>query len=383
VFTPEKNELKAFSDLARTFAAKELAGKVGEHDRYPFAEFFHSVLDKAYTVGFLTVMLPDAPGGTSRGITALCEILQKICEVNASLAGIIFTNALSQEILLAADAQDLALTIFSKATSAKEVLVSFPAYTNPAQTDALPGVEGTGGNYALTGRLEFLVLGNIAEQAIIPARAGKGPEYSFFLIHLADETVEKSDPILTLGLHACPTLDVTLQRVKAKLVGGENMGNRYFEKALLRMNVAAAAMNAGIIRGSFDEALAYSRKRLQGGRPIANWSEVGMMLAGMFIKADAAAMCVAQSCLELEQTGDPCASRVLAASLHVHELACEATGDGIQILGGYGYMKDNGQEKRFRDARMVQALLGPAPMRKLDMIRHAARLDKSDTKEAL
>ena len=378
MFTPDKNDLKAFSDLARTFAARELAGKVGEHDRYPFGEFFHSVLDKAYTVGFLTVMLPDAPGGTGAGITALCEILQKICEVDASLGGIIFTNALSQEILHAADAQDLALNIFPKAASAKEFLVSFPAYTNPAQTDALPRVEGTGGNYTLTGRFEFLVLGNIAGQAIIPARAGKGPEYSFFLIHLADEGVEKSDPIFTLGLHACPALDVTLHGVKAKLIGWENTGNQYFEKASLRMNVAAAAMNAGIIRGSFNEALAYSRKRLQGGRPIANWSEVGMMLAGMSIKADATAMCVAQSCLELEEKGDQCASRVLAASLHVHELACEAVGDGVQILGGYGYMKDNGQEKRFRDARMVQALLGPAPMKKLDMIRRAARLDKSD-----
>jgi len=378
VFTPDKNDLKAFSDLARTFAARELAGKVGEYDRYPFGEFFDSVLDKAYTVGFLTVMLPDAPGGTGAGITALCEILQKICEVDASLGGIIFTNALSQEILLAANAEDLALSIFPKAGSAKEVLVSFPAYTNPAQTNVLPRVEGTGGSYMLTGRIEFLVLGNIAGQAIIPARAGKGPEYSFFLIHLSDEGVEKSDPIFTLGLHACPALDVTLRGVKAKLIGGENTANQYFEKASLRMNVAAAAMNAGIIRGSFNEALAYSRKRLQGGRPIANWSEVGMMLAGMSIKADAAAMCVAQACLELEQKGDQRASGVLAASLHVHELACEAVGDGIQILGGYGYMKDNGQEKRYRDARMVQALLGPAPMKKLEMIRRAARLDKSD-----
>lgn len=377
MFNPDKNEFIAFSDLARAFATKELAGGVGEHDRYPFGEFFYSVLDKAYTVGFLSVVLPDVPGGTGAGITALCEILQRICEVDASLGGIIFTNALSQEILLAAGAEDLALSIFSKAASAKESLVAFPAYTNPSQTDVLPRVAGAGGNYTLTGRLEFLVLGNLAEHALIPARAVKGPDYSFFLIHLSDEAVEKGDPIFTLGLHACPALDITLRGVKAELIGGETTGNQYFEKASLRMNVASAAMNAGILRGSFNEALAYSRKRLQGGRLIAGWSEVGMMLADMSMKTHAAGMCIAQSCMELEQKGDQCAFRVLGASLHVHELACEAVSDGIQILGGYGYMKDNGQEKRFRDARMVQALLGPAPPRKLDMIRRPIRLDKS------
>ncbi len=62
-------------------------------------------------------------------------------------------------------------------------------------------------------------------------------------------------------------------------------------------------------------------------------------------------------------------SRISAATLHIAELACEATTDGIQILGGYGYMKDYGQEKRYRDARMVQALLGSVPMKKLARIR--------------
>ena len=135
------------------------------------------------------------------------------------------------------------------------------------------------------------------------------------------------------------------------------------------MNVAAAAMNAGIMKGSFNEALAYSRERFQGGRAIVNWSEVSMILAGMSIKADVAAMCVAQACLGLEKNGDAGGSEYISSSIHIHELACEAVNDGIQILGGYGYMKDYGQEKRFRDARMVQALLGPAPLKKLAMIR--------------
>jgi alkylation response protein AidB-like acyl-CoA dehydrogenase len=75
--------------------------------------------------------------------------------------------------------------------------------------------------------------------------------------------------------------------------------------------------------------------------------------------------------MELEQKKSGYEIRVSAAALHIAELSCNATSDGIQILGGYGYMKDYGQEKRYRDARMVQALLGAVPFKKLDIIRQA------------
>ena len=129
------------------------------------------------------------------------------------------------------------------------------------------------------------------------------------------------------------------------------------------------------MRGSLDEALAYSKERFQGGRSIINWSEVSMLLAGMAIKADVAGMCVAQACQAVEQGSVNNGSAGIAAAVHIHEIACEAVTDGIQVLGGYGYMKDYGQEKRYRDARQVQALLGAAPLKKIDLLRGLAGLD--------
>jgi len=372
------NDLKPFADLAQSFAAKELAGKVAEHDRYPFGEFYEDVLKKIHEVGFLNAALPAELGGAGFGISALCEILMNLSEADASPAGIIFTQAFSQKILLVAEAQELARDIFSKAASAKDGLIAFPVYANPASTDVLPVAQSNGGDYTLTGRIELLVLGNLARQAIIPARSGIGPSYSFFLVNLDDQNVEKSEPVFTLGLHACPAVDVTFSGVRARLIGKENAGHHYFEKISPEMNASAAAMNAGILRGVYNEALAYSQKREQGGRLIIQWSEVAMMLAGLSVKADVAAMCVHQSCLELEQKKGSCEPHVSAAALHVAELACDATNDGIQILGGYGYMKDYGQEKRYRDARMVQALLGPVPFKKLDIIRQATNTNPNN-----
>jgi len=86
---------------------------------------------------------------------------------------------------------------------------------------------------------------------------------------------------------------------------------------------------------------------------------------------------VAQACQAFDADPKQWGSHGLAAALHVHELACEVVTDGIQVLGGNGYMKDYGQEKRYRDARQVQALLGTAPMKKIGLIRELAGLEET------
>ncbi|MHB8137428.1 MAG: acyl-CoA dehydrogenase family protein [Smithellaceae bacterium] len=366
------DDLKLFADLAQSFAARELAGKVAEHDRYPFGRFYEDVLKKIHEVGFLNAALPAELGGAGFGISALCEILMNLSETDASPAGIIFTQALSQKILMAAGAGKLAAPLSAGNTAVKASLVAFPVYANPASTDTLPLAQNISGDYTLAGRIELLVLGNLAHRAIVGARTGQGPGYSFFLVDLDGKGVEKSEPVFTLGFHACPAVDVTFQGASVQLLGEENAGPVYFEQVQPQMNAAAVAISSGILRGAYSEALAYAKKREQGGRSIIQWSEISMMLAGMSIKADIAAMCVHQSYPELEQKSSGYESRLSAAALHIAELACDATCDSVQILGGYGYMKDYGQEKRYRDARMVQALLGSVPMKKLAMIRRIA-----------
>ena len=134
------------------------------------------------------------------------------------------------------------------------------------------------------------------------------------------------------------------------------------------MHTAAAAMALGIMRSSFEYALAYSNEREQGGWPIVNWSEIKMILAGMAVQMKVADLAVSEACSAIENkiAGWDLFSKAVA--LHVQEAACQATTDGIQVLGGYGYMKDYGQEKRFRDAQQIKALLGMAPIRKIELI---------------
>jgi len=129
-----KCELKSFEDLAHSFAAKELAANREANDRYPFGPFFDSVVAKAYEVGLLGAILPEECGGIGQGMTALCIILDHISAADASLGGIIFTNALSQEIMLSAGCKDLLTGITGQAADAPSALIACPAFCNPTET---------------------------------------------------------------------------------------------------------------------------------------------------------------------------------------------------------------------------------------------------------
>ncbi len=368
MLTTVKCELKSFEDLAHSFAAKELAAKREEHDRYPFGPFFDSVITKAHEVGLLGATLPEECGGIGQDISALCIILDHICAADASLGGIIFTNALSQEIILSAGNKNLLSNIMEKAADAKSSLIACPSFINPSETGTTLEAVKIKDSYMLSGTIEYVVLGDLSGHALVPAKI-KGQEgYSFFLINLSDKEINKSQPIFSLGLHACPAVDLTLVGVEGKLIGREGDGAKYFNQASDRMHSAVAAMQCGIMKGSFQEALDYSQQRCQGGKEIINWSGLRMILGQMAVQVKIAEMVVAEAAQAVENQEHQWNLYSRAAALHLSELACKLTTDGIQCLGGNGYMKDYGQEKRFRDAKHVQALLGLAPMKKLRII---------------
>jgi len=363
-------ELKLLDKASAEFAKKILAPDREEHDRFPFAPFFMPVLEKAFSLDFFHVTLPETLGGIGQGVTALSLILSNLCREDSSLGGIIFTHTASQELLLAANAELLLQKITDNASRANDLLIAFPVFNNPVEIENSAVLEKNSNGYTLSGNIEYVVLGDIGTRALLPAKKAGADGISFFLVNLGGQGVTVSDPIHSLGLHACPAVDISLDNVEAELVGEEGHGSIYFEKMTDRMSVAAAAMSFGIMRGSYHEALDYSRGRFQGGREIINWSEIQMILADMALKIKNSEMVVSRASEAVDDKENGWQSYSRAAAISVQEATCDLTTWGIQVLGGVGYMKDFGQEKRFRDAKHLQALLGLAPMRKLKFIKN-------------
>ena len=358
-------ELKLLDKAANEFARKELAPGREENDKFPFGPFFDAILEKAYDLDFFHSILPEKFGGIEQGISSLCIVLENICQEDSSLGGIILTTCAAHEILLAAESGDLLKTITDKTENVNDFLIALPLFNDPL--DATPDVtaEKKDEGYILNGTQEYLVLGDMAGHAIVPATIRSFDGFSFFLVDLKETGLQKSKPVFSLGLHACPAIDMSLNNVSAVLVGEENRGDVYFKKMAAKLSVAVAAMALGIMKGSLKEAFAYTQKRSQGGRTIINWSELQMILAQMALDMKNAEMTVSRACQAMEgnETGwEACST---AAAIKTQEMACNLATDGIQVMGGVGYMKDFGQEKRFRDAKHIQALFGMTPRKKL------------------
>ncbi|MBC2715638.1 MAG: acyl-CoA/acyl-ACP dehydrogenase [Desulfobacteraceae bacterium] len=359
------NELKMIDKAAFEYSRKILAPEREENDKFPYGPFFDHLIEKAYDLDFFHSLLPESLGGIGQSISAICTILENISREDSSLGGIILTTTATHEILLAADAQGLLKQLTENADTFKKFMVAYPLFSNPSETNHLCIAEKNKNGYSLSGAQEFLVLGGISDHAIIPTKMKGEAEYSFFLVNLNDAGVEKSEPIQSLGLHSCPAADVSFAKVKGKLIGKQGDGETYFEAMASRLSIAAAAMACGIMKGSFKEAADYCKKRVQGGRKIIDWSEVKMTLAQMAINLKTAEMVVSSACQAMENNEPDWQQCAKAAAIHVHEMACNLTNDGIQVMGGVGYMKDFGQEKRFRDAKHIQAVFGLTPMKKL------------------
>jgi len=366
--TTQDAELRMLDQMAADFAAKELVEAREDHDRYPFLPLFEDVLIKAHEVGFFTLLLPEEAGGGEQGMTALSLILDDICRSDASLGGVIFTTTLAHEMILEAKGGALLPPLASGDHSYQEALIACPSFDNPGETGNLLRAEGKGKKFKLSGSIEYVVLAGLCSRALLPAKVEGDEGYSLFLVDITNPGVNVSEPVFSLGLHACPACDLELSAVEGALVGQQGEGNACFTAAADKMFLAAAAMATGVMKGSFTEAFEYSQQRRQGGWEIINWSEVRMLLASLAIKCKVADMLLSDACraAETDEAGWSLGAR--AAAIHIQELACDATTDGIQLLGGNGYMKDYGQEKRFRDAKQIQSLLGLTPIKRLDYI---------------
>lgn len=364
----ENKEYQMLGKSVREFAVKELLPHLADNDRYPAGEFFDQALGKAMELDFFHAMLPEESNGWGGKVTPLGLILKAVAEVDASFGVILLTNAVSQEILRQAGEGDLLREIVTGARTPRDFLMAYPLMTNPDDEGVSLAAENSHDRYTLTGRMEYVVAGPMAKQALVPATIAAAPGYDFFLVNLEQPGVTMEGPILSMGLHACPAADLALDRAEARLIGRPGEGPGYFERAMTRMLPAAAAVSCGLMQGSLKEAVQYSRKRSQGGRRIVDWSELRLLLADMALKAKTADILLNQAWQATDEGAAGWTGDAYTAAVYILEEACGLTSNGIQALGGYGYTKHAFQERRFRDAQHLQSVFGNAIARRLNYV---------------
>ena len=175
-----------------------------------------------------------------------------------------------------------------------------------------------------------------------------------------------------MGIRGSPTREVILDdcRIPAdRLIGEEGEGFNYAMKTLDYSRPAIGAQALGIAQGAFDFASRYATERVQFGQRIADFEAIQFMLADMAMKIEASRLMVYRA-MALCDAGDPRITYFSAAAkCFASDVAMDVTTDAVQILGGYGYIKEYPVERMMRDAKITQIYEGTNQVQRLVIAR--------------
>jgi len=164
-----------------------------------------------------------------------------------------------------------------------------------------------------------------------------------------------------MGIRCSATRELVFQDCKvhkSQLLGKEGMGFIIAMKTLDLTRPGIGAQAVGIAQGALDEALKYARERVQFGQPISSFQAIQHMLADMATEIEAARALVYSVARMIDAGAKDYTKAASMAKLFASDVAMKVTTNAVQILGGYGYMKEYPVEKYMRDAKITQIYEG-------------------------
>jgi len=347
-------ELEEFRALVRTIADERIApraAEIDETDEWPEDVYKLLVEHDLMGVGY-----PEEHGGSGGGSLAFGVFIEELSRVSA---GVSLTPLVSKlgVIPLVVAGDDEKVKRMTEGIARGDLLMSY-ALTEPgAGSDPAAMTtryERDGERWVLNGTKRFITGAGVSHAYVVfatkdPSLRSKG--VSAFLVMRDDPGVEFGRKEDKMGIRGSPTREVILTdaRIPAdRLIGEEGSGFGYAMTTLDYSRPAIAAQALGIAQGALDVASRYATERQQFGKPVAD----------MAMQLEAARMLVYKA-LTLCDAGDPRMTYFSSvAKCFASDAAMSITTDAVQVLGGYGYMREYPVERFMRDAKITQIYEG-------------------------
>jgi isovaleryl-CoA dehydrogenase len=211
--------------------------------------------------------------------------------------------------------------------------------------------------YVLNGSKMFITNGPIGDVFLVYARTGENrKDLSTFIVERGFSGFSVGRKLSKMGMRSSPTSELVFRDcvVPAEnLVGAEGETISHMMKNLDIERVGLAAMSLGIARACFDHALKYATERSQFRSPILSFQSVSDKIANMYVNYRAARALVYEAAGVIDE-GRRANQEAAAAKIFASEMGTKAGLDAIQILGGYGYIREFPVERFMRDAKLLE-----------------------------
>ncbi len=354
--TDAQRELQA---RARTLAREVIAPRAAEIDRseeYPWDNV--AALNEA---GFLGMTIPRGFGGQGLGYleaVLVIEEIAQVCGVTARIAVETNMGALGAIMAYGTEAQKRLAADLVLDGDKPAICITEPE-AGSAATEMTTRADRKDGRYVLNGRKHWITGGGVSRLHLIFARVfhdGVEQGIGGFIAFRDDGpglVIGRREP--TMGLRGIPETEIVIEDLALGedrlLVPPEGLG-RGFAQLMTAYNgqrVGAATVALGLAAGAYEQALDYSGRREQFGRPICEFQGLQWMLADMATQLEAARALIYKTA---DCEGFPDALQAAQAKVFASEMAIKVTNDALQIFGAAGYSRDNPLERMVRDARM-------------------------------
>lgn len=371
--TPEQ---RAIRDAAREFAVREVDPIVEETDETQ--RFPREVFAQAGELGFLGVLVPEELGGAGLGYVEYVLILDELARVDPSVSlSVAAHNSLcTNHILKFGSDEQRRRWIPDLATGAK---IGAWSLTEPGAGSDAAGTrsraERVDGGWRLNGAKTFTTHGSVGDVCVVFAITDpKGPRHhnvSAFVLENGMEGFRPGKKENKLGCRSSDTAEVVMENCfvpEENLLGAEGEGFIQALKILDGGRISIAAMGLGTARGAFETALAYAREREQFGHAIAEFQAVQFHLAEMATRVAAAEQLTLAAAAVMDR-GERVTRLAAEAKLYAGEAAVFCAERGVQIHGGYGFIKDYRAEKFYRDCKLCTIGEGTSEIQRLVIAR--------------
>ena len=359
--------------LVRQFAETELTTEVLDRVEET-GEFPEEIVEKMAKCGFLGLKIPREYGGAGADTLAYVIMIEEIARVSAVASLYANTpNSLGGGPLMQAGTKEQLEKYLVPAVQNKIKIVF--ALTEPgAGSDAgsmVTTATKDGDYYVLNGRKCFISGAPIADYCIVYAKTDmtKGNKgISAFVVDMKAPGISCGKHEAKMGIVGYPTSDVVLEDVrvhKSDMLGKENMGFINAMKTLDGGRLGVSAQSIGVAQGCLDEAIKYSKERVQFGKPICKNQAIAFMIADMATKLTAAKELVYLAA-PMKDKNDPKASMYCSmAKYYASETCNEIAAKAVQIHGGYGFIKEYPVERKYRDCRVFTIYEGTSQVQQM------------------
>jgi alkylation response protein AidB-like acyl-CoA dehydrogenase len=377
-------EQQMIVETARQIAIKKILPVREEYDEKGI--FPWDVVNAMAEVDLCGLYIPEEYGGFGGGVFELCLAVEELSRICGGISLAMAATALGTFPILLFASEEQKQKYLPEIAAGKK-LAAFGLTEANAGSDAL-GMKTTakldGDEYVLNGTKQWITNGENAEIYTVlaktnPAKGARG--ISAFI-------VEKGTPGFTFGKHedkmgirASSTTELIFQdcRIpKENLLAREGMGSIVAINTLNYSRPGVASQALGIAQGALDDAVKYTRERQQFGQAISSFQAVQHMMADMATQIEAARALLYATCRTIDAGEKKFARESAMSKLYCSDVAMKVAVDAVQIMGGYGYMREYPMEKRMRDAKITQIYEGTNQIQRneiaLQMIKDAAAM---------